>query len=160
MINRLWVAILFILFYSPEAPAPTRPSESHLPQKTLQVLVEGEDPVIVELFCKEFQDMAAKIGTSINFIGKEATTYDLRILLTSSVGSKTDSCRGSCSNTGRCRRSSLSCSCSRCSITITTYFTSAVVLKQDGKLQSADAGVGLSRSEARSLLARKLVSNL
>jgi hypothetical protein len=162
MINRLWVAILLVLFVSPAAPAPTRPPESHHPQKTLRVLVEGEDPVIVELFGKEFQDIAAKIGTSINLIGKEATPYDLRILLTSSVGSKTDSCTGSCSTTGTCTdaASSVSCSATSCSVTITIYFTSAVMLRPDGNLQSADAGVGLTRVEARRLLARKLVSRL
>jgi hypothetical protein len=162
MINRLWVVILWILFFSPAAPAPTRPPESHHPQKTLQIVVEGEDPVIVELFSKEFQDMAAKIGMSIKFIGKEAAPYNLRILLTSGVGSKTDSCTGSCSTTGTCTNStsSVSCSATSCSVTVTIYFTSAVVLKPDGNLQSADAGVGLTRTEARRLLARKLVSRL
>jgi hypothetical protein len=162
MINRLWTASLLLLFFPPAAPAPTRLPESHHPQKMLQVLVEGEDPVIVELFGKEFQDMAAKIGTSIKLLGKEATPYDLHILLTSGVGSKTDSCTGSCSTTGTCTdtTSSVSCSATSCSVTITIYFTSAVVLKQDGKLQSADAGVGLTREEARRLLARKLVSRL
>jgi hypothetical protein len=160
MINRLWVASLLLLFFSPVAPAPTRPLESHPPQKTLQVLVEGEDPVMVELFGKEFQDMAAKAGTSIGLLGKEARPYDLRILLTSNVGRMSDSCRGSCSTRGTCKRSSVSCSCRRCSVTITTYFTSAVVLKPDGNLQSADAGVGITREEARGLLARKLVSRL
>jgi hypothetical protein len=160
MINRLTTAVLLLLFFAPAAPAPTRPPESHLPQKTLQVLVEGEDPVMVELFGRELQDMATKTGTSISLIGKEAKLYDLRILLTSSVGSKTDSCRGSTS--GSCRRagSSSSCRCRSCSVTITTYFASAVALKPDGSLQSADAGVGISREEARRLLARKMISKL
>jgi hypothetical protein len=158
MINRLTTAILLLLLFSPAAP--TRPPESRHSQKTLQVLIEGEDPVMVELFGRELQDMAAKAGTSISLIGKEVKPYDLRILLTSNVGSMSDSCRGSCSTSGTCRRSSVSCSCRRCSVTITTYFTSAVVLRPDGNLQSADGGVGLSREEARKLLARKLVSRL
>jgi hypothetical protein len=162
MINRPTTTILLLLFFSPAAPVPTRPLESHLPQKTLQVLLEGEDPVMAELFGRELQDMAAKTGASISLIGKDATPYDLRILLTSGVGSKTASCTGSCSNTGTCTdsTSSVSCSATSCSVTITIYFASAAVLKPDGSLQSADAGVGITRVEARKLLARKLVSRL
>jgi hypothetical protein len=162
MIKRLWIASLLLLFYSPAAPAPNQPPRSHHPQKTLQVLVEGEDPVMVELFGRELQDIAGKAGTSISLIGKEARPYDLRILLTSNVGSKTGSCTGSCSTTGTCTdtTSSVSCHATSCSVTITIYFTSAVALTQDGNLQSADTGVGLTREEARRLLARKLVSRL
>jgi hypothetical protein len=159
MINRLTTAILLLLFFS---PAPTRPPESHHPQKTLQVLIEGEDPVMAELFGRELQDMAAKAGTSISLIGKEAKPYDLRILLTSNVGSKSASCRGSCSTSGTCSdtTSSVSCYATSCYVTLTVYFTSAVVLKPDGYLQYADGGVGITREEARRLLARKLVSRL
>jgi hypothetical protein len=162
MINRLTTAILLLLFISPATPAPTRLLEPHHPQKTLQVLIEGEDPVMAELFGRELQDMAAKAGTSISLIGKEAKPFDLRILLTSNVGSKSASCTGSCSTSGTCSdtTSSVSCYATSCSVTLTVYFSSAVVLKQDGSLQSADAGVGITREEARRLLARKLVSRL
>jgi hypothetical protein len=162
MISRLTTAILLLLFLAPAAPAPTRPPEPHLPQKTLQVMVEGEDPVMAELFGRELQDMAAKIGASINLIGNEAKPYDLRILLTSSVGSKFASCTGSCSTTGTCAdtASSVSCSATSCSVTLTIYFTSAVALKADGSMQSADSGVGITREEARRLLARKMISRL
>jgi hypothetical protein len=164
MINRLAAAILLFTFFLPAAPGPARPLRNHLPQKTLQVLIEGEDPVMVELFGKELQDIAAKIGTSIALIEKEAKPYDLRILLTSSVGSKTGTCNGSCSSFGTCGDATISSSCqcssSPCRITITLYFTSAVVVKYDGNFQSADSGVGISREEARKLLARKLASRL
>jgi hypothetical protein len=160
MIIRLAAAILLLVFFSPAAPAPTRPSRPHLTQRTLQVLIEGEDPVMAELFGRELQDMAAKIGTAITLIEKESKQHDLRIILTSSVGSKTDSCTGSCSTTSTCTNTSLSCSSRSCSVTITIYFTSAVVLKPDGTLQSADTGVGITRVEARKLLARKLISRL
>jgi hypothetical protein len=162
MISRLAAAIVLLAFFSPTTPAPYRPLESHPPQKTFQVLIEGEDPVMAELFGKELQDMAAKIGISISLLEKEAKQHDLRIILASSVGSKTGSCDCSCSSRGSCTdiASSVSCSSTPCSITITLYFTSAAVLKSDGTLQSADIGVGITRVEARRLLARKLVSRL
>ena len=154
---RLAATFLLLIFTAQAATAPARRLETGFPQKTLEVLIEGEDPVMVELFGRELQALAA---TSINLIEKETKPYDLRIVLASNVGSKTGSCTGSCSNTSSCTQGSSSCSCSSCSVTITLYFCSAVVIKSDGILLSADTGVGITRAEARSSLVRKLVSRL
>jgi len=157
---RLAATLLLLIFSAPAALAPARRFETAIPQKTLDVLIEGEDPVMVELFGRELQSLAAMIRTSINLIEKETKPYDLRIVLASNAGSKTGSCTGSCSSGSCSDGSSSSCSCSSCSVTITLYFCSAVVLKADGILQSADTGVGITRAEARSSLVKKLISRL
>lgn len=158
MVMRLAAVILLSLFSSPLATGPVLPFAS--PQKSLQVLIEGEDPVMLELFGTELQSLAASGGTSLKLIKTGEKPYDLRIFFTSGAGSKTDYCTGSCSTTGSCTHQTVSCSCSSCSVTVTLYFNSAVMLKPDGTLQAADSGVGLSRAEARNLLVRKLVSRL
>jgi len=144
MIKRLAAAILLSFFSSPVTTAPTLRIKSQFPQKSLQILIEGEDPVMLDLF------------------GKEAKQYDLRIFLSSGAGSKSDYCTGTCSTSGFCSdtTSSVSCSCNSCSVTVTLYFNSAVVLKPDGTLQSVESGVGVTRAEARTLIARKLISRL
>jgi hypothetical protein len=129
-------------------------------QKTIQILIEGEDPVMVELFGKELQNLLTRSGTSVTLSDNKTKPYDFRIFFTSGVGSKTDSCTGSFSTTSTCPGATTSGSCSSCHVTITLYFTSAVVLKPDGMVHSADTGMGIAPAEARNLLARKLLSRL
>jgi hypothetical protein len=162
MVKRLAAAILLSFFSSPITTAPALRIESHIPQKSLQILIEGEDPVMLELFGKELQSLAGRAGRSISLIKNGAKQYDLRIFFSSGVGSKSDYCTGTCSTSGFCSdtASSVSCSCNSCSVTVTLYFNSAVVLKPDGTLQSVESGVGITRAEARTLIARKLVSRL
>jgi hypothetical protein len=162
MVKRLAAAILLWVFSSPVTTAPTLRIESHFPQKPLEILIEGEDPVMLELFGKELQSLASRAGRSVSLLEKEAKRYDLRIFLSSGAGSKSDYCTGTCSTSGFCSdtTSSVTCSCNSCSVTVTLYFNSAVVLKPDGTLQSVESGVGVTRAEARTLIARKLISRL
>jgi hypothetical protein len=162
MVKRLAAAILLLVFSSPVTTAPTPRIESHFPQKSLQILIEGEDPVMIELFGKELQSLAGRAGRSVSLITKEAKQYDLRIFFSSGAGSKSGYCTRTCSTSGFCSdtTSSVSCSCNSCSVTVALYFSSAVVLKPDGTLQSVESGVGITRAEARTLIVRKLVSML
>jgi len=125
-----------------QQPQPARPS------KELRIFME-EDFSSAQMLRRELTDWSGRIGIPIIFVEKDVGPYDLRILLTSDVGSRSDSCRPA-----------LAESLSKCDITITHYFVGASALTPEGKLQFTETGVGSAKSAAITTLARKLAERL
>jgi hypothetical protein len=168
MIARMIVTGLVALYLSlytagrtPAAPAQVQQPQPAHPSKTLRIFIE-EDFSTAQMLKRELTDWSVRIGKPIIFVEKDVEPYDLRILLTSGVGSDSGSCSSpcSCSTAG----SDISCSCttssSSCSVTITLHFVSALALAPDGKLQFTETGVGSAKSSAITPLARKLAKRL
>jgi hypothetical protein len=105
---------------------------------------------------RELTDWSVRIGIPIIFVEKDSEAYDLRILLTSDVGSDSGSCSTSCSPGG----SDCSSCSSSCGVTITLHFVSALALAPDGKLQFTETGVGSAKRDSITPLARKLAKRL
>jgi len=122
--------------------------QSARPSKELRIFIE-EDFSSAQMLRRELTDWSGRIGIPIIFVAKDVGPYDLRILLTSDVGSRSDSCRPAFAE-----------SLSTCDITITHYFVSALALSPDGKLQFTETGVGSAKSSAITPLARKLAERL
>jgi hypothetical protein len=133
-----------------------QPQSTHS-SKALRIFIE-EDFSTAQMLRRELTDWSGRIGIPIIFVEKDVEPYDLRILLTSGVGSDSGSCSSSCSSSG----SDISCSSSSssCSVTITLYFVSAVALAPDGKLQFTETGVGSAKRYAITSLGRKLAKRL
>ena len=158
------VALYLSLYTAGRTPAPPaqvqQPQPAH-PSKSLRIFIE-EDFSTAQMLRRELTDWSVRIGIPIIFVDKDVEPYDLRILLTSGVGSDSGSCTSpcSCSTAG----SDISCSCttssSSCSVTITLHFVSALALAPDGKLQFAETGVGSAKTFAITPLARKLAKRL
>ena len=168
MIARMIVTGLVALYLSlytagrtPAAPAQIQQPQPAHPSKSLRIFIE-EDFSTAQMLRRELTDWSGRIGIPIVFLEKDVEPYDLRILLTSGVGSDSGSCTSpcSCSTAG----SDISCSCttssSSCSVTITLHFVSALALAPDGKLQFAETGVGSAKTFAITPLARKLAERL
>jgi hypothetical protein len=168
MISRMIVTGLVALYLSlytagrtPAPPAQIQQPQPARPSKSLRIFIE-EDFSTAQMLRRELTDWSVRIGIPIIFVEKDVDPYDLRILLTSGVGSDSGSCTSpcSCSTAG----SDISCSCttssSSCSVTITLHFVSALALAPDGKLQFTEAGVGSAKSSAITPLARKLAKRL
>jgi hypothetical protein len=168
MISRMIVtglAVLYLSLYTsgrtPAAPDQIQQPQPAHPSKSLRIFIE-EDFSTAQMLKRELTDWSVRIGIPIIFVEKDLDPYDLRILLTSGVGSDTGSCTSpcSCSTAG----SDISCSCttssSSCSVTITLHFVSALALAPDGKLQFTETGVGSARISAITPLARKLAKRL
>jgi len=143
-------------------PAHIQQSQSANSSKELRIFIE-EDFSTAQMLKRELTDWSGRIGIPIIFVEKDVEPYDLRILLTSGVGSDSGSCSSSCS----CSSSpfcDISCSCtpssSSCSVTITLHFVSALALAPDGKLQFTETGVGSAKMSAITPLARKLAKRL
>lgn len=128
-----------------------QPQSTH-PSKALRIFIE-EDFSTAQMLRRELTDWSGRIGIPIIFVEKDVEPYDLRILLTSGVGSDSGSCSASCDI-------SCSSSSSSCSVTITLYFVSAVALAPDGKLQFIETGVGSAKRYAITSLGRKLAKRL
>jgi hypothetical protein len=124
----------------------------------MRIFVE-EDFSTAQMLKRELTDWSGRIGIPIIFVEKDSEAYDLRILLTSGVGSKSDSCSDSCSPTGSDCSPSARCSTS-CSVTITLHFVSALALTPDGKLRFTETGVGSAKLSSITPLARKLAKRL
>jgi hypothetical protein len=136
-------------------PAHIQQPQSANPSKGLRIFLE-EDFSTAQMLRRELADWSGRIGIPIIFVEKDSEAYDLRILLTSDVGSDSGSCSTSCSPSGiDCS----SCS-SSCSVTITLRFVSALALAPDGKLQFTETGVGSAKRDAITPLARKLAKRL
>ena len=168
MIARMIVTGLVALYLSsipshysagraPTSPAHVQQTQSANPAKSLRIFIE-EDFSTAQMLKSELTDWSVRIGIPIIFVEKDVEPYDLRILLTSGVGSDSGSCSSPCS----CSTLStdLSCSCTTysapCSVTITLHFVSALALAPDGKLQFTETGVGSAKRDAITPLARKL----
>lgn len=168
MISRMIVTGLVALYLSlhtagrtPAAPAQIQQPQPAHPSKSLRIFIE-EDFSTAQMLKRELTDWSFRIGIPIIFVEKDVDPYDLRMLLTSGVGSDSGSCTSPCScSTGG---SDISCSCttssSPCSVTITLHFVSALALAPDGKLQFTETGVGSARISAITPLARKLAKRL
>src|SRR5262245_9462679 len=172
MISRMIVTGLVVLYLSsaqdlytagrtPAAPAQIQQPQPANPSKSLRIFIE-EDFSTAQMLKRELTDWSVRIGIPIIFVEKDVEPYDLRILLTSGVGSDSGSCTSpcSCSTAG----SDISCLCttssSSCSVTITLHFVSALALAPDGKLQFTETGVGSAKISAITPLARKLAKRL
>jgi hypothetical protein len=84
--------------------------QSANPSKGLRIFIE-EDFSTAQMLKRELTDWGVRIGIPIIFVEKDVEPYDLRILLTSSVGSDSGSCSTSCSPSGSdCSSCSSSCS--------------------------------------------------
>jgi|SRR5262245_10576140 len=125
------------------------------PSKAFRIFIE-EDFSSAQMLRRELTDWSGRIGVPIIFVEKDVGTYDLRILLTSYVGSRSNSCRPAFAE-----------SLSKCDITMTHYFVCASALTPEGKLQFTENGVGITetgvgsaKSSAITLLARKLAERL
>jgi hypothetical protein len=155
------VPSLYTAGRTPAPPAHVQQPQSTHPTKSLRIFIE-EDFSTAQMLRRELTDWSGRIGIPIIFVEKDVEPYDLRILLTSGVGSDSGSCASpcSCSTAG----SDISCSCttssSSCSVTITLHFVSALALAPDGKLQFTETGVGSAKSSAITPLARKLAKRL
>jgi hypothetical protein len=169
MISRMIVTGLVVLYLSsaqdlytagrtPTAPAQIQQPQPAHPSKSLRIFIE-EDFSTAQMLKRELTDWSVRIGIPIIFAEKDSESYDMRILLTSGVGSDSGSCSTSCSPTGSDCSSSASCS-SSCSVTITIHFVSALALAPDGKLQFTETGVGSAKISAITPLARKLAKRL
>jgi hypothetical protein len=155
MLSKLTVALFSLVLLSPTTQTPIQPPQSAGSPKSLQILIEG-DSYSALLLKKSLAAWAGKLGISMSFVEKDINPYDLRIFLTSAYGSESRSCSESCSPI-----SDISSSCTtRCSVSITISFLSAVVLTPDGKLQFTETGVETSQSAAMIPLARKLAKRL
>jgi hypothetical protein len=155
------VPSLYTAGRTPAPPAHVQQPQSTHPTKSLRIFIE-EDFSTAQMLRRELTDWSGRIGIPIIFVEKDVEPYDLRILLTSGVGSDSGSCSSpcSCSTAG----SDISCSCttssSSCSVTITLHFVSALALAPDGKLQFTETGVGSAKISAITPLARKLAKRL
>jgi hypothetical protein len=136
-------------------PAHIQQPQSVNSSKALRIFIE-EDFSTAQMLKRELTDWSGRIGIPVIFVEKDSEAYDLRILLTSGMGSDSDTCSSSCSPSGT---DCSSCS-SSCSVTITLHFVSALALAPDGKLQFTETGVGSARSSAITPLARKLAKRL
>jgi hypothetical protein len=158
----LYLSSATSLYSAGKTPTPrTTPAHIQQPQpahpsKSLRIFIE-EDFSTAQILKRELTDWSGRIGIPIVFVEKDVEPYDLRILLTSGVGSDSDRCSSSCSPSGT--DCSSSCS-SSCSVTITLYFVSALALAPDGKLQFTETGVGSAKISAITPLARKLAKRL
>lgn len=132
--------------------------QSAPPSKTLRIFIE-EDFSTAQMLRRQLTDWSIRIGIPIIFVEQDSEAYDLRILLTSTVGSDSGSCSTSCSPSGPDCSPSASCS-SSCRVTITLHFVSALALAPDGKLQFTETGVGSEKISAITPLARKLAKRL
>jgi hypothetical protein len=163
----LYLSSIPSLYSAGRTPTPqTTPAHIQQPQsanssKELRIFIE-EDFSTSQMLKRELTDWSGRIAIPIIFVEKDVEPYDLRILLTSGVGSDSGSCSASCS----CSSSGtdISCSCtpssSSCSVTITLHFVSALALAPDGKLQFTETGVGSAKISAITPLARKLAKRL
>jgi len=165
MISRMIVTGLVALYLSlytagrtPAAPAQIQQPQPANPSKSLRIFIE-EDFSTAQMLKRELTDWSVRIGIPIIFVEKDSEAYDMRILLTSGVGSDSDRCSTSCSPTGSDCSALASCS-SSCSVTITLHFVSALALAPDGKLQFTETGVGSAKISAITPLARKLAKRL
>src|SRR5262245_64278191 len=128
MISRMIVtglAALYLSLYTagrtPAAPAQVQQPQPAHPSKSLRIFLE-EDFSTAQMLRRELADWSDRIGIPIIFVEKDSEAYDLRILLTSDVGSDSGSCSTSCSPSGiDCS----SCS-SSCRVTITLRFFSVL----------------------------------
>jgi hypothetical protein len=176
MIARMIVTGLVALYLSsipshysagrtPTSPAHVQQPQSANPAKSLRIFIE-EDFSTAQMLKSELTDWSIRIGIPIIFVEKDVEPYDLRILLTSGVGSDSGSCSSpcSCSNVGS--STDIGCSCwptpstTSCSVTITLHFVSALALAPDGKLQFTETGMGSAKISAITPLARKLAKRL
>jgi len=169
MISRMIVTGLVALYLSSasdlytagKTPTPrTTPAHIQQPQsahssKSLRIFIE-EDFSTAQMLKRELTDWSVRIAIPIIFVEKDSEAYDLRILLTSDVGSGSGSCSTSCSPSG----SGCSSCSSSCSVTITLHFVSALALSPDGKLQFRETGVGSAKRDAITPLARKFTKRL
>jgi hypothetical protein len=162
MISRMIVTGLVALYLSlyTAGRTPIPPAQIQQPQpadtsKSLRIFIE-EDFSTAQMLKRELTDWSVRIGIPIIFVEKDSEACDLRILLTSEVGSDSGSCSTSCSPPGT---DCSSCS-SSCSVTITLHFVSALALSPDGKLQFTETGVGSAKRDAITPLARKLAKRL
>ena len=165
MISRMIITGLVAIYLSlytagrtPAAPAQVQQPQPAHPSKSLRIFLE-EDFSTAQMLKRELTDWSVRIGIPIIFVEKDSEAYDMRILLTSGVGSDSGSCSTSCSPTGSDCSPSASCS-SSCSVTITIHFVSALALAPDGKLQFTETGVGSAKISAITPLARKLAKRL
>jgi hypothetical protein len=160
----LYLSSATSLYSAGKTPTPrTTPAHIQQPQpphpsKSLRIFIE-EDFSTAQMLRRELTDWSGRIGIPIIFVEKDSEAYDLRILLTSDVGSDSGSCSTSCSPLGSDCSPSASCS-SSCSVTITLRFVSALALAPDGKLQFTETGVGSAKRDAITPLARKLAKRL
>jgi hypothetical protein len=141
---------------TPAAPAHVQQPQPPHPSKSLRIFIV-EDFSTAQMLRRELAGWSGRIGIPIIFVEKDSDAYDLRILLTSGVGSDSNSCSSSCSPPGADCSSSCSTSCS---VTITLHFVSALALAPDGKLQFTETGVGSAKISAITPLARKLAKRL
>src|SRR5262245_30400553 len=125
MISRMIVTGLVLLYLSsahdlyaarrtPAAPDQMRQPQPMNPSKSLRIFIE-EDFTTAQMLKREMTDWSVRIGIPIIFVEKDSEAYDLRILLTSGVGSDSGSCSTSCSPTGSDCSPSARCS-SSCSV--------------------------------------------
>src|SRR5215470_10201235 len=161
MIARMIVTGLVALYLSlytagrtPTPPAQIQQPQPAHPSKSLRIFIE-EDFSTAQMLKSELTDWSVRIGIPIIFVEKDVEPYDLRILLTSGVGSDSGSCSSPCS----CSSSGTDIS-SSCSLTITLHFVSALALAPNGKLQFTETGVGSAKISAITPLARKLAKRL
>lgn len=154
MLSKLAAVMLSLVFISPTTQAPIQQPNFVPPQRKLHISIEG-DFSVAQLLRRELMERPRKTGISISFVEREKP-YDLRILLTSGVGSDSGSCTGSCSATD----ASCTVSSSSCSVSVTINFVGAVGLTPEGKLQFTEAGLGSTREYAINRLTSKLVKRL
>jgi len=143
------------LYTAGRTPTPPAHVQQSQPAKALRIFIE-EDFSTAQMLKRELTDWSVRIGIPIIFVEKDVEPYDLRILLTSDVGSDSGRCSTSCSPSG----TDCSFCSSSCSVTITLHFVSALALAPDGKLQFTETGVGSAKSSAITPLARKLAKRL
>src|SRR5215510_12970841 len=123
----LYLSSIPSLYSAGRTPTPqTTPAHIQQPQsanssKELRIFIE-EDFSTAQMLKRELTDWSIRIGIPIIFVEKDSEAYDLRILLTSDVGSDSGHCSTSCSPSGT---GCSSCS-SSCSVTITLHFVSAL----------------------------------
>jgi len=98
MISRMIVTGLVALYLSlytsgrtPAAPAQTQQPQPTNPSKSLRIFIE-EDFSTAQMLKRELTDWSVRIGIPIIFVEKDSEAYDMRILLTSGVGSDSGSC--------------------------------------------------------------------
>jgi len=140
-------------------PANIQQSQPAHLSKALRIFIE-EDFSTAQMLRRELTDWSGRIGIPIIFVEKDVEPYDLRILLTSDVGSDSGSCSSSCSSPAGCSDIHCMSSSSSCSVTVTLHFVSALALTPEGKLQFTETGVGSAKISAITPLARKLAKRL
>jgi hypothetical protein len=134
---------------TPSAPAHVQQPQPAHPSKSPRIFIE-EDFSTAQMLRRELTDWSGIIGIPIIFVEKDTEAYDLRILLTSGVGSDSDSCNPPFAPGAS----------SSCRVTITLHFVSALALAPDGKLQFTETGVGSAKISSITPLARKLAKRL